>query len=321
MKADVSGEASSSLTRVEQQDAIRTWRYLRLAMVAVVVALFAAIIADRFQGPGHCWQGSISTYYYTPVHGFLIGALVTIGVCLYCLKGNPVESVLLNLAGMFAPVIALVPTDPPKTCLSTAIAADRYPNAGNNMFAFIVLQSLALITVALFAAHSTKPRTKVDTWGYAVAAVVVAVEWILWAVFLANGRGFTQAVHFTAAVLMFVCIFLVVVVAAASFEPGHNFRWHVRHPNRYAWIAILMAASSVVFLYLKFVVDWRYAIFQIEASLILLFVAFWSGQTWDSWREGERERPVPDPLKGFARPPAEKVGAAGQDVASERDLR
>ena len=97
-------------------------------MAGVVVALFAAIIADYFQGPGQCWQGSISTYYYTPVHGFLIGALVTMGVCLYCLKGNiAVEDVLLNLAGMFAPVVALVPTDPPTSCVSTSIAADRYP--------------------------------------------------------------------------------------------------------------------------------------------------------------------------------------------------
>lgn len=286
-----------SLSRVDQQDAIRTWQYLRLAMVGVVFALAAAIIADRFQGPKHCWQGSISTYYYTPVHGFLIGALVTMGVCLYCLKGNPVESVLLNLAGMFAPVVALVPTDPPKSCMSASIVADRYPHAGNNMFAFIVLESLALGTLALFARRSQTRRTKADAWGFALAVGVVAVEWVLWAVFLENGRGFTQVVHFTSAVLMFVCIFLVVVVAAASIEPGHTFWWHVKHPNRYGWIAILMVASSAVFLYLKLGLDWRYAVFQIEASLILLFVAFWIWQTVDGWRHGERELPVPEPLQ------------------------
>lgn len=293
------GGARDLPSTTEQKYAIRTWRYLRLAMVGLVVALFAAILADYFQGQ-NCIQGSISTYYYTPVHGFLIGALVAIGVCLYCLKGNnPVENVLLNLAGLLAPVIALVPTDPPEFCKSTSIVADRYLHAANNMFAFIVLETLALVAVAWFARHSTLQPTRADVLGYRFAVVVVVAEWILWIVFLVNGFGFTKPVHFTAAVLMFVFIFFVVVAASASFEPGHNLWWHLRNPNRYSGIAILMVVNSVVFLYLKFGLDWSHAIFQIEASLILLFVAFWIGQTWDSWRLGEGERPMPDLFQKF----------------------
>ncbi len=288
-----------SLNAQEQAYAIRTWRYLRLAMVGVVVALFAAIIAE-YLTESRCFQGSISAYYYTPVHGFLIGALVTMGVCLYCLKGNnPLENVLLNLAGMFAPVIALVPTDPPGSCQSASIVVDRYPHAGNNMFALIILESLGLVALWVFAKYSAKQPTKAERIGFVFGVLVVAVEWILWFVFLANGFGFKKWVHYSAAILMFVFIFLVVVASAASIEPGHTFRWHVRHPNRYALIAILMAVNTLLFVFLEFGLNWRYAVFQIEASLILLFVAFWIGQTWDSWHLGEGERPVPEPFRGL----------------------
>ena len=55
--------------------AVKTYRYLRLAIVVVVAALMAAVLIERLHAAG-CWQGSISAYYYTPVHSMFIGALL-----------------------------------------------------------------------------------------------------------------------------------------------------------------------------------------------------------------------------------------------------
>ena len=81
--------------------AVKTYRYLRLAMIALVVGLFACVLYEHSKTRTGCWQTSISAYYYTPVQGFLVAALVTIGVSLVALRGNTDwEDVLLNMAGV-----------------------------------------------------------------------------------------------------------------------------------------------------------------------------------------------------------------------------
>ncbi|MFF4260406.1 hypothetical protein ACFY1L_55740 [Streptomyces sp. NPDC001663] len=72
---------------------VKTTRYLRLWMVALLIGLAAAILYEHAKshlmgpGSGHCWQHSISAYYYTPVQLFLVDALVAIGISLIALKG------------------------------------------------------------------------------------------------------------------------------------------------------------------------------------------------------------------------------------------
>lgn len=74
--------------------------------------------------------GSINAYYYTPVRGMFAGALLGIGVCLVCIRGSTtVEDVLLNAAGMLAPVVALIPT-PPDERLPTEANQGRVANRG-----------------------------------------------------------------------------------------------------------------------------------------------------------------------------------------------
>ena len=87
-----------------------TWRYLRLAIVVMVVALGASVLYEHARTGTRCWQPSISSYYYTAAQSAVVGALVAIGVCLICLRGNTDwEDILLNVAGACAPVAALSP--------------------------------------------------------------------------------------------------------------------------------------------------------------------------------------------------------------------
>ena len=91
--------------------AVRTWHYLRLALVALVLGLVAAVLYEHAQV--HCFQTSISAYWYTPARGYFVAMLLGMSVCLVCLRGSTeAEDILLNFAGMFAPVVAFAPTPP-----------------------------------------------------------------------------------------------------------------------------------------------------------------------------------------------------------------
>lgn len=293
---------------IEQQIyALKTWRYLRVAMAAIATALFAAVVEEVLRGHHdldgktvHCFQGSISAYYYTPVHAFLVGGLVAIGVCLFCLKGDtPVEDVLLNLAGMFAPVVALVPTDPPGGCTAAGVAFDRFANAGNNMFALVLLETIAFVTLLILVRHkpkiddvATPPPTVADVIGFKVAAGLVVIQWILWLLSLHTDDVYKKYTHYTSAILMFVCIFLVVCFRAAAGRPGHDLWWHLRHQSLETFIATLMVGSIAVFAVLQWGVHWNKAVFQIEFCLIALFMAFWIVQTREGWHPEVGERRV-----------------------------
>ena len=114
---------------------VRTSRYIRLAIVGLVLGLAASLafeLARVHHAEGQwCLLGSVSAYYYTPVHGFLIGALVTIGVALFAVRGNTVaENTLLNFAGVCAPFVAFVPTGTVPTDLPSH-PRRRPPGAGH----------------------------------------------------------------------------------------------------------------------------------------------------------------------------------------------
>ena len=58
----------------------------------------------------------------------LVGVLVSMGVCLIALKGNTDgEDLLMNLAGMLAPVVAFVPLGGAETCSSAPLLVPDLP--------------------------------------------------------------------------------------------------------------------------------------------------------------------------------------------------
>ena len=140
----------SSLIPQQQVYAIKTWRYLRLAMITLVVGLTAAVVYEVVRGGADCVQTSISAYYYTHAQAIFVGALVAIGACLVCLRGSSeIEDVLLNVAGMLAPVVALVPTPKVGDCASLpGVPKDPTPNIENNVTALLVMGLVAFVVLA-----------------------------------------------------------------------------------------------------------------------------------------------------------------------------
>src|SRR4051794_38394117 len=159
------------LSAEEQVFAIKTWRYLRLAIVVLAAGLAVAVAYQVFHGTCKCFLTSISAYYYTPVHAYFVGALVSIGVCLLCLKGNtPGEDILLNLAGMLAPVVAFVPTpaeDHSAVVLFNDVDIDS--SVTNNITALLVVGAIGLVTLAVLSRRHTPPTPALIGYGVAVA--------------------------------------------------------------------------------------------------------------------------------------------------------
>jgi hypothetical protein len=307
------GTAVPTTMKFERQDstdqifAIKTWRYLRASMIGFVLAIFVGVGFERSKAPG-CFQTSISAYYYTPVHGIFIGALVAVGTCLICLRGNTdAEDILLNLAGMFAPIVALVPTPGTGSCGSVLTTADnRDVNISNNMFVLLVVGAagfvfLAVIAIVGRAKHGNWPP-RLSLIGYALTLAVWGYAVVTFAWFR---TFFRDTAHYSAAIAMFVCFLAVVILDAISYRV-HQEPAVAAHPvpdkvkatflswrNPYAVIALVMIADAIGWGIVGLVFNWSHWIIWIEATLIALFAVFWGWQTSELWNKGLRGQAAP----------------------------
>lgn len=281
--------------------AVATWRYLRLALVGVVIGLFVAVAVERTKVHPGCFLTSISAYFYTPVRGYFVGALIGLAVGMICLRGSTAtEDVLLNLAGMLAPLVALVPTPistPPPKCSSVPIMTTGLEQGvANNVTALLVVGALGLIVSLVLIVRKGRTRTWPESVGWALAVVIWSATAIAFA--LAR-RFFLDTAHYAAAVPMFGLIVAVAVDNAFDYKrqrPGKALS------NRYMAIAVAMVGSSVV-VGIAGLLGWRYWTILIEAILIGLFAFFWIIQTFELWKPGLRAR-SPEPLPTTQRPPA-----------------
>jgi hypothetical protein len=319
--------------KFERQDgtdqifAIKTWRYLRASMIGFVLAILIGVGFERSKAPG-CFQTSISAYYYTPVHGILIGALVAVGTCLICLRGNTdAEDILLNLAGLFVPVVALVPTPGTGSCGSVLTTADnRDVNISNNVFVLLVVGAAGFVFLAVIAIvgrvrHGDWPP-RLSLVGYAVTLAVWGYAVVTFAWFR---TFFRDTAHYSAAIAMFVCFLAVVILDAISYRV-HQEPAVATHPvagkvkatflswrNPYAVIALVMIADAIGWGIVGLVFNWSHWIIWIEATLIAVFAVFWGWQTSELWNKGLRGQAAPsgrsDP--GLLLPPSTPTAPPG----------
>ncbi len=273
--------------------AVKTYRYLRLALAALVVLLFAAIALEWWAAGHACLQPSISAYYYTPVRAVLVGVLVTMGVCLIALKGSTEpEDVLLNFAGMLAPGVAFVPTPDAGECRSVPLVLGDVPaNVANNMQALFVA-GLLVAAVVVVIARSDAPGDRLGGWdrlGILVTAAVL-VGGAVW--FYADRESFLALAHGAAAVPMFLALVAVVWLNARhvreSVGEGSVPVAESRYVPVYRGIAVGMLLALVVVVVLSLLTGSESAVFWVEVLLITLFAAFWVTQTVELWSRGLR---------------------------------
>jgi len=260
--------------------AVKTYRYLRSSMVLLVVALAASVVVEWWQAGHDCFQTSISAYYYTPAQAVFVGTLIAIGVCMVVLKGKPEsEDTLLNIAGMLAPLVALVPTPYEENCFSVRLDdTEMRANVANNVSALIVVGAAGFAVTLWLWLRSARERRHLV--GLLVSGAVLVVGTI---VFCAAREFFLERAHYIAAVGMFAMIVWVAFLnARGSAEVGRQ-----GYRKVYLSVSVLMAVSIVVGVLLG-LAGVAHAVLITEILLIALFVAFWVTQTRDLWHFGDR---------------------------------
>ena len=102
-----------------QEHMLGTYGALRVMLTVIALALPVAVAVIGWFQRGQIFIGpSISQYYYLPsrfpfftARDFFVGGLLAAAVCLYSYKGfSTRENVALNLAGVFAFLVAVLPT-------------------------------------------------------------------------------------------------------------------------------------------------------------------------------------------------------------------
>lgn len=271
--------------------ALQTYRYLRIGLVGAVVLLTASILVER--GETGCWQTSISAYYYTPVRAILVGTLIAVGFALIVIKGrNTPIDLALNFAGMFAPIVAVVPTSSVGAChsvdpeLADPLAADDtlatrvIANIDNNVWSLLIVGFIG-VAVALVIALATN-RGKLGSTpasGRSLAIGLAVTSAFLIAILLAFRfwDDFYDKAHGYAAVAMFVLLaFAVLFNALIVRRLGRRYFFAI-----YLAILVLMVAAGVVL----FPLDWEYNTLVLEYVEIFLFGVFWAVQTVELWDE------------------------------------
>lgn len=294
-------------------DYVRTsYRALRLSIVVVVLALMVSLVIERARAS--CLQGSISSYYYTPVHSVFVGGLMAMGLVMVALKGRDIiEDQLFNIAGILAPIVALVPTSRPTGPDGTSAGICSRPDEVldisargliiNNVPALAAAVAIALAITIVIARRQHRDMDAASipkaTRAGITISVVLLVAGLAWFVLWTD--SFYRRAHGGAAIAMFVFIWLAVLVNTGW--PSRLWSWvyrslgapepgpptsdaararRLRYRRWYRGIAVAMPAVAVCSLLLPG--DVR--IFWLEVGQIVPFALFWLVQTFDGWDTG-----------------------------------
>ena len=283
--------------------AVKTYRYLRLGVVGMAFALSVSLAIEITTGQSDGLLGSISAYYYTPVRAIFVGVLVAVGLALIAIKGREgPEDVMLNLAGMLAPLVALVPTPISDTVYGLdpdlrSIPDELVPAVENNVGAILVLGAVGLVVGYLTLPGSTSTERRAERRAMVVGLVSGAAVWLGYTSWFVLGRSsFLELGHYLAAVPMFLLLAGVATVNARQAASRQQNAVAGLRPEQYRGLYYLIAVGmgsvlvvAVVIFALQAVTDveppsaW---LFVVEALLLALFIAFWLAQTAENWKLG-----------------------------------
>lgn len=285
----------------------------RLLVLAPIVLLFLLMVGTASQS----LPGSISAYHGGQYRDVFVAALVGTAIALLGYTGvTPLEDYVLNVAGFYAVMVALVPYD-----LVVQIADyEAAPHSGSTA-ADLVSPRLATGLVVLFVfvvaglflyvdlqygkwsggimetcpADPTQPvlRRVFSPRNIVYASLGSLALYIVWtALAFLWFPGGVGLVHFAAALLLFVHLGLA--VAGQGFQLMEcDQALAAGHRRFYRLIVYLMAATAVVgFAMIR--IDARTpdaptfprAVLWLEVTEIVLFATFWSLELRRIWKQG-----------------------------------
>jgi hypothetical protein len=297
--------------------AIRTYRYVRVLIVALTVGLLTSVAVEW--ATAGCLLGSISAYYYTPARGLFTGGLIGIGVCLIAIRGeNDLQDGLLNAAGLLGPMVALIPMHltvgslehPSReaSCIANAhrltdvrpdnvketafglVTAGRVDSIRNNTWALLIMVGLGLLLLAGLIAHARRhPRggaPQPKWWPWALSALLTAG---VWALYLRAHGVFIERVHFASAITMFAAVSVFAVVDGIRTV---SLQGAVKRGVTYVALGVILLAGCGAIMLIGTSNDWPYSTFTAEVWGIGVFLLFWVVQTIDLWDHTSRRSAI-----------------------------
>ena len=228
-----------------------------------------------------------------------MGALAVIGVALFVIRGATLfKDILLNMAGLLAPVVAFIPTswsdsDCPSNLVthSQTISIDNLLSgnlffakfSANNLTALIIGGAVALVLVTILTIanrnsgsptdHRLERLVPIEISVPAVGAVLVIVAGIVW--HGASQSNFNTHAHGYAAVLMFVLVGIVIASTAAR-ESGF-------YRILYVFCVGAMLVGGVIVYVVGALITWHHQTLILEAIEASAFGVFWLLQTVQLW--------------------------------------
>lgn len=287
------------------QSAILTYRALRMGVVAVALLLMTSLLLEIIRTKG-LELTSISASFYSPVRNVFVGVLVATGMALIAIMGREKgEDGALNLAGMLAPTIGMLPTtvgpSAPGACqtgVSMCIPVTTLVDVENNVSALLVL-GLVVLVGALIYVLRTHGAGSVQLRRMILPAGLWLVSTVLW--LFARELMFVHG-HNLAAFFFFLLLAWVARINAQDPPEGPTVlgltpQTYHRGYQIISWAmiaTILLTALYDIGILLTWLPNpFPQWFFVAESVLLALFVAFWILQTMHFWHDG-----VPDDAAG-----------------------
>jgi hypothetical protein len=274
---------------------IRTYRYLRLAISSIVVVIAVAVIVESARSGV---LDSISAYYYSNAQNVFVGALMAVSLALLVIAGRGASRYLLNLAALFALLLALVPTPIPGGTLGDATCAPERrcvplsvrPDVDVAVTTYVILGVLLLVFALglRIGLHRRHPGDEpLDLWTTIVPRIPGVLVIVLVAVTHALAPdAFFAATHAIATGLFFACIVAVAWLDAFRPDPldPPAKRWQ---RAVYSVVAVGLVIDILV-LGVVVVFDLQNPVPPVlvgEFIALTFFSVFWAVQTIQKWNE------------------------------------
>jgi hypothetical protein len=272
----------------------RTYRYLRLSLVGVVV-LISVSIATYIAAHGPL--GSLSAAYYTDSGPIFVGGVFAVALALLALSGHSLGQVSLDLAAIVAPIIAIVPApvftgDVPGLIVgcggapAPCVPVTFIDTVRNGMTALIVTGVVGLVTAVIVMALQ-RSLTLRSGGALLIAAAIIGATAAWW---LLAPDSFLRAAHVVAAASFFAFTALAALAAAIDARRTGATAYRIIYLV-IAWgiILNLVLLLGVIVAGIAGVVipePGGYSLVFIgEAIALALFAAFWMVQTVQTWRD------------------------------------